>query len=126
MAKIDGQGVYLSHDEYQKLSNNHQSMSEETRNEFEHITELFTVKFDDFKEFIITKLNSIETQTIKTNGSVASLKRWRYLVTGGLTVLIFFLGLLSYIYNLNNNYLKEKMEVLENKISHYDQIIIKE
>ncbi len=126
MPKIDEQGVYLSHEEYQNLSNNHIGMSKETKNEFKHITELFTVKFDDFKELVITKLESIEKQTTKTNGSVASLKRWRYLTTGGLTVLVFFLGLLSYIYNLNNNYLKEKMEVLENRISQYDQIIIKQ
>ena len=40
-------------------------------------------KFGEIK----TQLNRIEAQTMKTNGSVSSLKVWRGYVTGGLAIL---------------------------------------
>lgn len=45
-------------------------------------------KFNDIK----SQLNRIETQTVKTNGSVANLKMWRAYTTGALAVIIFLIA----------------------------------
>lgn len=122
MPKIDENGVCFSHDEYQKLSNTHNNMSDETKLEFKFLKELFGEKF----KTILEKLENIEIQTIKTNGNVRKLQLWKSAIAGGFSVFIIFIGLFTYIYNLNNNYLKERIDKLEQKISQYDQIIIKE
>lgn len=122
MPKIDKNGVCFSHDEYQKLSNTHNNMSDETKLEFKFLKELFGEKF----KTILEKLENIEIQTIKTNGNVKKLQLWKSAIAGGFSVFIIFISLFTYIYNLNNNYLKERIDKLEQKISQYDQIIIKE
>lgn len=122
MSNITSEGVYLTHDEYQKISNTHNNMSDETKLEFKFLKELFGEKF----KTILEKLENIEIQTIKTNGNVKKLQLWKSAIAGGLSVFVIFISLFTYIYNLNNNYFKERIEKLEQKISQYDQIIIKE
>lgn len=44
-------------------------------------------EIDTFMDEIKETLGRIETQTIKTNGSVRSLQVWRGFITGGLAIL---------------------------------------
>lgn len=58
-----------------------------------------------YRAFVTNKLESIEAQTIKTNGSVAAakleiaeLKQWRSYILGGLTILsILVVPILLYV-----------------------------
>lgn len=41
---------------------------------------------------ILAKMSEVETQTKKTNGSVADLNRWRYMTVGAVAVVVVVLG----------------------------------
>lgn len=61
------------------------------------------ISLKDMKELIEAKFvenkeahDSIIKRQDKTNGNVSSLKLWRAVITGGMSVLLFFIGLFGY------------------------------
>lgn len=63
---------------------------------------------------IKSDLFEIKTQTIKTNGSVMSLKLWRSWVVGGLAILSFLvIPLLGYIFMNNSERVEARLDKLE-------------
>lgn len=46
---------------------------------------------DEYRRDVIQRLDRIENQTIQTNGKVAELQKWRYFITGGMSVLTLIL-----------------------------------
>jgi len=120
----------LSSDEYHNELRTHNRMSDETKQEFKHITEMFTLKLSNLEKLIMIefkdlkeKINTTIDNGDKTNGSVSSLKKWRYITTGGLIVLVFFVGLFGYIYNINNDYLGEKIIANKEQIDKIEILV---
>ncbi len=67
-------------------------------------------KLDSFEKKFDGRLDTIDQKVSKTNGSVASLKGWRFWTTGAMAVVIFaVIPLVIYIFNLQTQFLQQQI-----------------
>lgn len=72
-----------------------------------------TVLETQYKNIMVT-LGEIKTQTTKTNGSVTSLRLWRSLIVGGLTIIVLLvLPLITYIFNTKIQHVEARFNQLQ-------------
>lgn len=56
--------------------------------------EVIVERIENFKEHVGETLKRIETQTIKTNGRVSSLERWRSYLAGGMAIILMLIPII--------------------------------